>query len=176
MAELRKLTLDDLTTGEYQYSNPAWTPDSQEIGVLRYDNGKQVANFVLDLWTIDRENGEQRCLTDGTLEIEDYTWSPDGNAAIVVGAKDQMVYGRSLQRLYLVTRRGNVGDNMLTLTPDFDTETYPVISTFGAPGPSNPVWNSDGQTVYFLASAHGGAHIYSLDILWRRLRQLTTVG
>src|SRR5581483_7229189 len=100
-------TIRRLTSGDYDHELPQWTPDSREIGILcnRHEN-RHAGSRSRDLWTIDHETGEARCLTEGTLEIECYTWSPDGNRALVVGALDQIVYTRSIARLHLVARRG----------------------------------------------------------------------
>ncbi len=164
-----------LTSGDYSHMLPQWTPDSVEIGFLCNRNEKRDQTFTIDLWTINHESGEQRCLTDSTLEIDCYSWSPDGNSVAVVASKDQMTYGRRNERLYLVTRKGNVGDNTLLLTPDLDRETCPVVgSAFGLPGPYCPVWSQDGQTLYFLVADRGCVHVYSIEVVWRTLRQLTT--
>ncbi|MBE3561587.1 MAG: S9 family peptidase [Ktedonobacteraceae bacterium] len=164
-----------LTSGDYDHLQPLWTPDSQEIGVLCNRNENRDRSFVSDLWAIDRESGEARCLTEGTLGIACYSWSPDGQAALVVGANDEIVSGRSLFRLYLVTRRGNVGDHPLLLAPDFEKEMFPVVGGhFGSPAPYRPQWSRDGQHVYFLATERGCAHVYRMAIVWRAIEQLTS--
>lgn len=166
-----------LTYGNYTHTQPAWTPDNQEIGVVcnRCD-GQTTEPEVNDLWAINVENGEERCLTEGNMAIECYSWAPDGQSALVIGAYDERV-ARSLARLYLVTRRGNIGDHPLLLTPDLDLATAPWLGgNFGFPGPYKPQWSPDSQQVYFITSERGHANIYHLDIVWRTLTQLSSAS
>jgi dipeptidyl aminopeptidase/acylaminoacyl peptidase len=168
------LTIRRLTNDMRDYSQPSWTPDSVEIGVLCNRNDNHDRTFVHDLWAINPETGTERCLTDSTLSILCYTWSPDAGSVMIVGQKDTILYGLHTTRLYLVTRKGNVGDNMLELTPDLDNETAPTTGMqFGTPGPYCPVWSSDGQQIYFLLTEHACVNVYRLDVVWRTLVRLT---
>lgn len=169
-ATMRRLTHDDV-----DYTQPGWTPDSLEISILCNRGANRDRSFVFDLWAIHCETQEERCLTEGDLEIASYSWSPDGNAAVVVGAKDGMVYETGLHRLYLVTRHGNVGDRTLLLSPDFDRDAYPVTrNRFGLPFSSCLQWSQDGQHIYFLVTDRGCVHVYVLDVVWRSISQLTS--
>ena len=169
-AAIRRLTFDNL-----DHVQPAWTPDSTEIGIVCNRNDNRSSSFVSDLWVINPTTTEARCLTEGTLEIVCYSWSPDGRSAAVVASKDQIVHGRSLERLHLVTRHGNVGDRTLVLSPDFDHEVCPAVggSYFGLPGPYRPQWSRDGQQIYFLATKRSCVHVYRIDVVWRTITQLT---
>ena len=164
-----------LTSGSYGHEQPQWTPDDTEIGVLCNRNDNRDRSFVSDLWAINPETGEQRCLTDGTLAISCYSWSSDGHSVVLAAAKDEITYGRCLTRLYLVTRRGNVGDRTLELTPDLDKSTEPEIGGgFGVPQGYRPVWSRDGQTLYFVLSEQGRMNVYRLSVVWRTVTKLTT--
>ena len=164
-----------LTSGSYGHEQPQWTPDDTEIGVLCNRNENRHHSFVSDLWTVNPETGEQRCLTDGTLSISCYSWSPDGNSVALAAAKDEIAYGRCVTRLYLVTRRGNVGDRTLELTPDLDRSTEPEFGGgFGAPAGYRPQWSRNGQYLYFVVSEQGCMNVYRLSVVWRTLTKLTT--
>jgi len=164
-----------LTNGDFGHSQPSWTPDSLEISVLCNRNDNRDRSFASDLWAIDRETAEARCLTEGDLEITCYSWSPDGHSVVVVGAKDQTVHGRSIQRLYLVPRRGNGGNQIISLSSDFDLATFPVAGgNWGFPDPYRPQWSQDGQQIYFLATERSRVHVYTIDIASRSISQLTS--
>jgi dipeptidyl aminopeptidase/acylaminoacyl peptidase len=168
-------TIHRLTAGNFDHNQPQWTPDSEEIGVLcnRNDN-RHNGSRTSDLWAINPQTGEERCLTDGTLEIECYSWAPDGRSAMVVGARDQLIYTRSIARLHLVTRRGNVGDRILVLTPNLDNPTAAwADSGFGLPGPYRPQWSHDGQKIYFLLTERGSVSVYCMEVVWRTTTRLT---
>src|SRR5262249_42666754 len=126
-----------------------------------------------DLWTIDLQTGQACCLTNATLEIECYAWSPDGNSALVVGANDQMVYTRSIARLHLVVRRGDEGERMVILTPDLDNPTAAWAGSFNFLGLYRPQWSHDGQQIYFLVTERGCVNVYRMDVQ-RRTRTCLT--
>ena len=164
-----------LTSTALDHTQPAWSPDSKEVSFLCNRNNNRDRSFVQDLWTIHLETTEARCLTDGNLEIDSYSWSPDGNAVLLVAAKDQIKYGPSLKRLYLVTHHGDTGDRTLLLCPDLEYDaTVLAGSNIGEPGPYRVQWSTDGQQVYFLVTERGCVNVYRLDIVWRTLIKLTS--
>jgi len=172
-ATIRRLTSDDV-----DYSQPSWTPDSLEIGVLgNRDEKRHNGSFASDLWAIHHETGEARRLTEGDLIISCYSWSPDGNSVMVVAEKESMSHWSNLARLHLVTRRGNEGDRTLILTPDLDNATSAWAGgQFGFPGPYRPQWSQDGQQVYFLVTERTSISVYRIDVVWRSITRLTTAS
>lgn len=169
-AKIRRLTSDTI-----DYVQPSWTSDSIEIGIVCNRNEDHDRTFAADLWAINPETGEERRLTDSTIETLCYEWAPDGQSVMIVGQKDTVKYGLHTVRLYLVTRRGNVGDNMLELTPDLDNGTCPETgSQFGIPGPYRPRWSNDGQQIYFLVTEQACVNVYRMDVVWRKTERLTS--
>jgi dipeptidyl aminopeptidase/acylaminoacyl peptidase len=160
-----------LTTDEYDYTQPAWTPDSLEISVLCNREENRANSFVTDLWAIHRESAEARRLSENDLEIVSYAWAPDGNSVVAVASKDQIVYQRSHNRLYLMTRYGNVGDRTLLISPDFELDA--AYETAGRARSYRPQWSQDSQRIYFLATEHGCVQVHRLDVVWRAITQLT---
>jgi len=155
-------TIRRLTSGEYDHEQPAWTPDSQEISVLCNRADDRDYSYVSDLWMINPQTGEERCITDGTLQIHCYAWSPDGSAAVLVAAHDFRVAGHCNPHLYLAAREGGP---VQLLTDDEDHFAAPASSgDFGRPGPYRPQWSPDGQRIYFLAGARGRINVQRLDL------------
>ncbi|HET8839904.1 MAG TPA: S9 family peptidase [Ktedonobacteraceae bacterium] len=167
-------TIRRLTAGDFDHELPEWTPDSLEISCLCNRNeNRHAGSRSRDLWTIDLQTGQARCLTNGTLEIECYAWSPDGNSALVVGADDQMVYTRSVARLHLVARREDEGERVVVLTPDLDNPTAAWAGSFNFLGLYRPQWSHDGQQVYFLVTERGCVNVYRMDVQGRTRTCLT---
>lgn len=167
-ATIRRLTSDDV-----DYSQPSWTPDSLEIGVI--GENRCSGTFASDLWTIHPATGETRCLTEGDLEMTCYSWSPDGNSVMVVAGKEPIVHGSNQARLHLVTRHGSKGGRTLILTPDLDNSTSAWAGgQFGSPGPYLPQWSQDGQQIYFLVTERTAISIYRIDVVSRSISRLTT--
>ena len=162
-----------LTQGDIDYTLPQWTPDSREIGVLcNRDESRHNSMVISDLWLIDREIGDARCLTDNSWEISCYSWSPDGRSAALVAAKEELTYGYNTPRLVRIARDGGAAE---VLTADYDREAFPVVAgDFGFPGPYQPQWSADGQHIYFIAAEHGCAHAARLDMSTRAVTTLTS--
>lgn len=152
-----------LTTGDFDHTQPQWTSDSLEIGILCNRNEDNDRTWVSDLWTIQRETGEARCLTDGSLEIANYVWSPDGHQVLISGSQQRLKEGTSNTRLYLGSRKG--GElRMLTAHIDNDASIAAFAQAGGFPGPYRPQWTRDGKRAYFVVTERGCINVHCLDI------------
>lgn len=164
---IRRLTSDDT-----DYSQPGWTPDGTEISVLGNRADDRDRSFVQDLWVIARETGEARQVGDHTLQIESYSWSPDGRSALLVASPDLRTHGLRNSGLYRLSREGGSAS---LLTSQVDNETSPAASgTLGLPGPYRPQWSADGERIYFVVTEHGSVNAYRLDIAQQRVTPLTS--
>ncbi len=162
-AAIRRLTSGDYgTSGDFGYGLPTWTPDSQQIGILCNRNDDRDRSFVSDLWLIERESGDARCLTDGTLQITSYAWSPDGKQAMLVAEKDMRIAGSCNTHLYLVAREGGELGDMSAAIDNYTSVA--AFAGFGAAGTYRPCWSADGSRVYFLVTEQGCINVYRLDI------------
>ncbi len=164
-------TIRRLTSGDFDHLLPSWTPDSADISVLCNRADDRDRSLVRDLWAISRETGEARCISNGSLEIVSYSWSPDGRRAVLVGARDMRMEGSSNCHLLLVSREGG---NIEDLTTDLDNHAFPAaFGGFGAAGPYCPQWSPDGARVYFLVTEHGCINVYRLDVAQKVSTPLT---
>jgi dipeptidyl aminopeptidase/acylaminoacyl peptidase len=155
-------TIRRLTAGDYDHTLPQWTPDSTEIGVLCNRDDDRDRATLLDLWAINRETANARCISDGTLETLCYSWSPDSRSVVLVAEQDMRIAGSTNAALYLFSRDG--GQKQI-LTEGVDNAAYPsTLSSFGLPGPYRPQWSPDGQRVYFLLMDHGCVDVCRVDV------------
>ncbi|MGH2498315.1 MAG: S9 family peptidase [Ktedonobacteraceae bacterium] len=172
-AAIRRLTSGDYgASGDFGYGLPTWTPDSQYIGVLCNRNEDRDRSFVSDLWLIERESGEARCLTDGSLQIESFAWSPDGQRAMLVAEKDMRIAGGCNPHLYLVAREGGELRDMSAAIDNY--ASVAAFCGFGAAGRYRPQWSDDGAHVYFLVTERGCINVYRLDITSGETTRLTS--
>ncbi len=155
-------TIRRLTAGDYDHTLPQWTPDSTEIGVLCNRSDDRDRGTVLDLWAINRETANARCISDGSLETLCYSWSPDSRTVVLVAEPDMRLAGTTNAALYLFSRDGGPGQ---ILTADVDNSAYPsTLSGFGLPGPYSPQWSLDGQHIYYLLMDHGCVTFCRVDV------------
>ena len=164
-AAIRRLTKDDIDRNQ-----PSWSPDSIEISVLCNLADDRDRSFVEDLWVVNRETGEARRITDGTIEVVSYAWSPDGSQVMLAASQDMRIEGESSICLYLVSR---VGGEIQNLTAEMDNHAFPVASgDFGWPGPYRPQWSPDGERVYFVLTERGCVNVYCMDVRLKTVMSL----
>ncbi len=161
-----------LTSGDYGHDLPTWTLDSKHIGVLCNRNDDRDHSFVSDLWLIERESGDARRLTDGTLQVESFAWSPDGQQAVLVAEKDMRIAGGCNSHLYLVARQGGEPRDMSAAIDNH--ASVAAFCGFGAAATYRPQWSADGSRVYFLVTEEGCINVYHLDITSGEVRRLTS--
>lgn len=165
-------TIRRLTSGDYGYSLPTWTSDSQHIGVLCNRNDDRDDDFVNDLWVVERESGEARRLTDASMEISSFAWSPDGQQVMLVASKDMRIAGTSNSHLYLVGREGGAIRDMSAAIDN--NAGVSAFCGFGAAGTYRPQWSADGAHVYFLVTEQACINVYRLDIASGETTRLTS--
>ncbi len=169
--EVDPTTILRLTSGDFDHDLPLWTPDSSEIGVLCNRADDRDRSFIKDLWAISRETGEARRISNGTLEIWSYSWSPDGSQVILAAGKDIRIAGIENIHLYLVSRQGG---SIEDATPDVDNNAaIAAFAGFGQVGPYIPQWSADGARVYYLVTEHGCVNAYRLDVAQKTSTALT---
>ena len=161
-----------LTSGDYDHMLPQWTPDSTEIGVLCNRADDRDRSTVNDLWAINRETGSARCISEGTLEIFCYSWSPDSHSVVLVAEQDMRIDGSHNATLYQLSRAGG---HSQVLTADVDNAVYPsTLSGFGSPGPYRPQWSLDGQRIYFLLMDHGRVDLCRVNVEQKKTTTLAS--
>ena len=74
-----------LTHGEWDDTEPAWSPDGRQIAFVSYREADRDAVFRSDLWIIPAAGGEARKLTRSNGEASAPAFSPDGTAIAFFG-------------------------------------------------------------------------------------------
>ena len=152
-----------LTTGEYDYDSPSWSPDEKYIAVS--SNRSPDADWetwISDIFVVPAGGGELRQLTrrEGPAYLP--VWTPDGKFIVYVGNKQE--HGTAtLDRLWKVPVEG--GDPV-PLTESFDRSVGNSCLTDSRYGASEGGVRvvPDGKTIYFLASDSGRTSVFSVPI------------
>ncbi|MBX6342307.1 MAG: PD40 domain-containing protein, partial [Thermomicrobiaceae bacterium] len=160
-----------VTDGDWDDTQPAWSPDGREIAFVSNRTDDRDRNTVSDIWVVALDRGETRRLTPSDGEYATPAWSPDGQRVAFTGHQFSQRYGpNTIDRLWLVPREGG---EIANLTADLDREvgnTCLSDAHYRAPA-QFPVWAPDGTGLYVLVSDRGNVPLARVG-LDGRLREV----
>ncbi|HEU5366885.1 MAG TPA: S9 family peptidase, partial [Ktedonobacterales bacterium] len=150
--------LTRLTEGDYQHSEPAWSPDGRWIVFCSDRAEDRDANLTQDLWLIDPETREERRLTDGTTDVSAPAWSPDGQAIAYLMTPVLPRNSATNTHVMVISREGGASRD-LSGHLDFDCHPAMLTDLFWG-GSSTPQWSADGAWLYAVVTEHGSTNVF----------------
>ena len=135
--------IKQVTFGDYDDSDPAWSPDGKSIAFTSNRTAEPDSNFNSDIWIVHTESGDPARLVHVTTNpAEDLApmWSPDGKTIAFVTQIDPKLFWYATYHLAVVPASG--GEPRI-LTKSLDREV------------SAPRFSPDGRWIYFIAEDEG---------------------
>lgn len=136
--------LRQITSGDYDDSQPAWSPDGKLIAFVSNRTDDPDGNYNTDLWVVAADSAEEtstpRQLTRNAGPDSSPAWSPDGRQLAYVAATDveAMVYATPH-----LGRVSATGEDERVLTEALDRHV------------SSPRFAPDGRSIRFLLEDSG---------------------
>jgi dipeptidyl aminopeptidase/acylaminoacyl peptidase len=136
--------LQQITFGDYEDSDPVWSPDGRFIAFVSNRSEEPDANYNTDLWLVEPDTADPAQslarVTTNPGSDQDPVWHPDGTrlAYVTITRPDLVDYA---QTDVAVTRLGEAAPTILTA--DLDRMVH------------EPRFSPDGETVYFTVEDHG---------------------
>ena len=154
-----------LTKGDFDLSNPVWSPDSRRIAVignLQPDADRVRKQYI---YLLDKE--KPLAVPEELFGLEDIrdtglSWSPDRNTLAVAGHNDSRIGHYGNQQLWLVSAKNGEG---MCITKSFDrTLGYAAYTDVGGYGGESGVrWLPDGSAVLALVSDKATVRLCRID-------------
>ncbi len=151
-----------LTNGSYDHHTPDWSPDSQFIVFSANRNSDEDISPVQDLYTLNIETKEISKLTDSAGTFTNASWSPDGSWIACTG--HELEYkSATINQIWLINPLTKERKGM-TLKWDVQIGDYMIGDIRTGHTSDKPVWSSDQEHIYFLASENGKVGLYQMDM------------
>jgi dipeptidyl aminopeptidase/acylaminoacyl peptidase len=133
-----------ITFGDYDDSEPAWSPDGKQIAFTSNRTAEPDSNFNSDIWIVAADGKDPgktpRQLTTNPAEDSTPAWSPDGKSIAYITQEDPKLFWYATYHLAVVDASGG---KPRILTKSLDrTVTAPRFSP-------------DGAWIYFIAEDEG---------------------
>jgi len=138
-----------ITDGDFEDSNPAWTPDGKSIAFASARGEDWDIELLYDIYIVPAEGGEPKRLTLGDTEHYAPSYSPDGRLLAVKWSPGGFDFPRHRQ---IAVLDAETGENRQVLTASLDRtcDPYPEIR--------EPIW--DGDSIVFAIEDRGNVHVY----------------
>lgn len=153
---------EQLTHGDDDYSDPAWSPDGTLIAAVSTQLPDREFVNVSDVYLVPAGGGEPRRLTPQRGPSYQPVFSRDGAYVVYAGHQNPPETGLNTQDALWKVSLG--GDEPQCLTEGWDYSIGNSVNSDARWGSYNtaPVWPS-GDHIYFVADDHGAAHVYRIS-------------
>jgi dipeptidyl aminopeptidase/acylaminoacyl peptidase len=141
-------SLTQVTSGDYDDADPAWSPDSRAIAFVSNRTASADANRNTDIWIVaadDTTRGKNlRQVTTNPGSDEQPGWSPDGKWLAYVTVTEPDIIYYAAEQLAVISSQGGA-PRILSKAVDRNV--------------ARPHYAPDGGAIYFLLEDRGERHV-----------------
>ncbi|MGF1587576.1 MAG: hypothetical protein ACFCUM_19860 [Bacteroidales bacterium] len=138
-------------------NNPSWSPDGSHLVMTGLVGGRN------NLYIYNLESEEVTQLTNDSYSYVHPSWSPDGRYIAI--ATDRRQPGD--------TGSGTIYELNIGLIDTENNNELTVLPVFPGANNINPVFSSDGQSIYFLSNSDGFRNLYRYELQNQELYRAT---
>jgi dipeptidyl aminopeptidase/acylaminoacyl peptidase len=152
--DLAAKALTQITSGDFDDSQPAWSPDSKQVAFTSNRSKPEPdANYNSDIWVVSADNTDKGAklvqVTTGPGEDREPSWSPDGKWITYITQVDPKIFQYATKHVAISPASGG---EPKVLTVAFDRMS--II----------PRFSPDGKFIYFIADDDGTQNLCRIAI------------
>ncbi len=136
--------MTQVTSGDYDDSQPAWSPDGRLIAFTSNRTDDPDSNYNTDVWVVAADNPDRGQtllrITPNPGPDSSPTWSPDGKLIAHVSATDTEAMLYATNHLAVTSAEGG---EIEVLTRELDRNVF------------NPRFSNDGRSIFFALEDRG---------------------
>jgi len=154
-------SLRQVTSGEYNDSDPAWSPDGNRIAFVSNRTDVPDRNSNTDIWVVDANNTDMGAnpsrVTTNDGPDHSPAWAPDGSKIAYVTSRQPELLWYDVSELAIAPANGG---SSTILTPKLDRNVR------------SPRFSKDGKSIYFGLEDSGEQQLAKVDIDGQNLKRV----
>ena len=150
VVDIESRDVKQVTSGDFDDTEPAWSPDSKKIVFVSNRTAMPDRNRNTDLWIVDVEDEELalRQLTKNTTADASPSWSPDGRTIVYTSTVEGALPIYAISQLTVV----DVATGMSAVNASLrETQVF------------EPRYAPDGESIFAITEYHAQQHLVQVD-------------